>query len=119
MVTECVESPTCQFHLDFASLIILDFLQLRHSQFFLFFFKAQLLSKRDKLTEQLSEAGRLKSNIDRRCEAAAATVGRHLGARAEREHRRFLRAKVQLILRAREAQDRAAAAEEQAQALRI
>jgi protein Shroom len=77
-----------------------------------------LSAKRDKLSEQLSEARRLKANIDRRSEAAAATVGKYLGAQEEAEHRRFLIAKVRLIVDARDVQDRMQTAEEQMLALK-
>ncbi len=77
----------------------------------------QLTAKRDKLSDQLCEARRLKENIDRRSEAVARTLGRYLGADREAEHRAFLRAKVRLILRARELQEAAQLVAEQVAAL--
>ncbi len=77
-----------------------------------------MLAKRDKLSEQLSEAGRLKENIDRRSEVVARTLGRYLGHREEAEHRRFLATKVRIIVDSRELQDKIQLAEEQLETLK-
>jgi len=78
-----------------------------------------LLAKRDKLQEQLSEASKLKANIDRRSRAVSAFMAKYL-SEEEREdevtfedYRAFAADKVALVLRARDLQERIALAEEQ------
>ena len=85
-------------------------------------FQANLISKRDKLSDQLSEALKLKTSIDKRAETVSRMLEGYLGSDDDEpsfaDYQAFIRSKAALIVEAREAADRTAAAEEQLQALK-
>ena len=79
------------------------------------------MSKRDKLSDQLSEALKLKASIDKRAETVARTLRAYLTdeeAPSFTDYQRFIRTKAELIVETREAADRVAAAEEQLQSVK-
>ncbi|XP_026840858.1 protein Shroom isoform X2 [Drosophila persimilis] len=79
--------------------------------------KSVLESKRTRLYEQLEEAQRLKSDIDRRGTSIAGLLGKHLSADLCADYDYFINMKVKLIADARDLADRIKGGEEQLGAL--
>jgi hypothetical protein len=72
-----------------------------------------LISKRDKLREQLDEAKLLKQSIDKRAQLVSAMLQNRLGARHFAAYQLFLKKKVSLLVEQRLLADRIGTAEEQ------
>ncbi|XP_022227579.2 protein Shroom isoform X2 [Drosophila obscura] len=79
--------------------------------------KSVLESKRTRLYEQLEEAQRLKSDIDRRGNSIAGLLGKHLSADLCADYDYFINMKAKLIADARDLADRIKGGEEQLGAL--
>ena len=77
-----------------------------------------MTGKRDKLCEQLSEARKLKSNIDKRSAAVSTLLRAYLSPEEFSDYELFLRTKAKLIVESREVADKVALAEEQICALK-
>ncbi|XP_042234673.1 protein Shroom3-like [Homarus americanus] len=80
--------------------------------------KRILESKRDKLSEQLEEAKRLKENIDRRAIQVSKVLNQYLTEDQYADYDHFIKMKAKLIMDAREIDDKIKLGEEQQQALR-
>ncbi|KAK3866783.1 hypothetical protein Pcinc_027696 [Petrolisthes cinctipes] len=80
--------------------------------------KSILERKRDKLSEQLEEAKRLKENIDRRAVQVAKVLNQYLTEDQYADYDHFIKMKAKLIMDAREIDDKIKLGEEQQQALR-
>ena len=76
-------------------------------------FQELLVSKRDKLSEQMSEAKKLKENIDKRSLIVAQILKKYLKDNQFSEYLRFIRTKSKLILNTRDVQDKLSHCEEQ------
>lgn len=74
-------------------------------------------AKRDRLYEQLEEAQRLKSDIDRRGSSIAGLLGKHLSADLCADYDYFINMKAKLIADARDLAERIKSSEEQLGAL--
>ncbi|XP_017094148.2 protein Shroom isoform X3 [Drosophila bipectinata] len=79
--------------------------------------KGALEAKRDRLYEQLEEAQRLKSDIDRRGSSIAGLLGKHLSADLCADYDYFINMKAKLIADARDLAERIKSSEEQLGAL--
>lgn len=77
-----------------------------------------LESKRDKLSEQLEEAKRLKENIDRRAVQVSKVLHKYLTEDQYADYDHFIKMKAKLIMDAREIDDKIKLGEEQQKALR-
>ena len=77
-----------------------------------------LENKREKLSEQLDEAKRLKESLDRRSQVVASFLRGYLDEQQFADYERFVSAKARLVMDAREVQDKLALGEEQVRALR-
>ncbi len=77
-----------------------------------------LENKREKLSEQLDEAKRLKESLDRRSAAVSAFLRGYLDGRQFADYDHFAKMKARLIMDGREVQDKIALGEEQLRALR-
>lgn len=77
-----------------------------------------LESKREKLTEQLNEAKRLKENIDRRSATVSGFLHKYLTADQYADYDHFVKMKAKLIMDSREIGDKIKLGEEQIKALR-
>ncbi|XP_071548417.1 uncharacterized protein [Panulirus ornatus] len=80
--------------------------------------KRILESKRDKLSEQLEEAKKLKENIDRRAVQVSKVLNQYLTEDQYADYDHFIKMKAKLIMDAREIDDKIKLGEEQQQALR-
>ncbi|XP_064118238.1 uncharacterized protein LOC135223602 isoform X2 [Macrobrachium nipponense] len=76
-----------------------------------------LEGKRDKLSEQLEEAKRLKENIDRRAIQVSKVLNQYLNEDEYADYDHFIKMKAKLIMDAREIDDKIKLGEEQQQAL--
>ncbi|XP_068248628.1 protein Shroom3-like isoform X2 [Palaemon carinicauda] len=76
-----------------------------------------LEGKRDKLSEQLEEAKRLKENIDRRAIQVSKVLNQYLNEDEYADYDHFIKMKAKLIMDAREIDDKVKLGEEQQQAL--
>ncbi|XP_023161733.2 protein Shroom isoform X2 [Drosophila hydei] len=79
--------------------------------------KSTLAAKRERLYEQLEEAQRLKSDIDRRGSSIAKLIGKHLNVDICADYDYFINMKAKLIADARDLSDRIKSSEEQLNAL--
>ncbi|KRG04291.1 uncharacterized protein Dmoj_GI20162, isoform D [Drosophila mojavensis] len=79
--------------------------------------KSTLAAKRERLYEQLEEAQRLKSDIDRRGSSIAKLIGKHLNVDMCADYDYFINMKAKLIADARDLSDRIKSSEEQLNAL--
>lgn len=80
--------------------------------------KRILEGKRDKLSEQLEEAKRLKENIDRRAIQVSKVLNQYLNEDEYADYDHFIKMKAKLIMDTREIDDKIKLGEEQQQALR-
>lgn len=80
--------------------------------------KRILVSKRDKLSEQLEEAKRLKENIDRRAVQVSKVLNQYLTEDEYADYDHFIKMKAKLIMDAREIDDKIKLGEEQQVALK-
>lgn len=80
--------------------------------------KRILESKRDKLSEQLEEAKRLKENIDRRAVQVSKVLNQYLTEDEYADYDHFIKMKAKLIMDAREIDDKIKLGEEQQLALK-
>lgn len=80
--------------------------------------KRILESKRDKLSEQLEEAKRLKENIDRRAVQVSKVLNQYLTEDEYADYDHFIKMKAKLIMDAREIDDKIKLGEEQQVALK-
>ncbi|XP_043242937.1 nascent polypeptide-associated complex subunit alpha, muscle-specific form-like [Amphibalanus amphitrite] len=79
--------------------------------------KALLTSKRDKLSDQLSEARQLEEGVRRRRQLVDTCLERYLSSDELADHRHFVQTKAKLIQDAREIEDKIRRKEEQLAAL--
>lgn len=79
--------------------------------------KEVLASKRDKLTDQLSEAKKLKDNIDKRSKLVGDVLKKYLKESTLQDYGVYVKMKVKLIMESREVQEKIAIGEEQSVAL--
>lgn len=79
--------------------------------------QSTLAAKRERLYEQLEEAQRLKSDIDRRGSSIAKLIGKHLNVDICADYDYFINMKAKLIADARDLSDRIKSSEEQLNAL--
>ncbi|XP_059080117.1 NHS-like protein 1 isoform X2 [Tigriopus californicus] len=79
--------------------------------------KEALASKRDKLTDQLSEAKKLKDNIDKRSKLVGDLLKKYLKESTLQDYGVYVKMKVKLIMESREVQEKIAIGEEQSVAL--
>lgn len=70
------------------------------------------------MSEQLTEAKKLKANIDKRSMAVAQILGKYLKPDEFADYEHFMQMKAKLIMDTREVQDKIALADEQMNALR-
>lgn len=75
-------------------------------------------TKRDRLTEQLEEAKKLKIDIDRRGKLVAKTLEKHLSIEEYADYDYFINMKAKLIVDAREIADKIKLGDEQLSALK-
>ena len=78
-----------------------------------FYFQEQLLSKRNKLADQLDEAKKLKSNIDKRSSTVLSTLRKYLPDQVLADYENFIRTKARLIMELRQLNDKITLSEEQ------
>lgn len=83
-----------------------------------FFFQEQLRRKRDKLADQLSEAKKLKSNIDKRSSTVLSVLRKYLSDQMLSDYDKFIKTKARLIMESRQLSDKIALAEDQQTILR-
>ncbi|XP_043192642.1 serine/arginine repetitive matrix protein 2-like isoform X2 [Amphibalanus amphitrite] len=79
--------------------------------------RANLTSKRDKLSEQLEEARKLKLNIDRRSQQVNVFLQHYLSSDEYADYQHFIQMKAKLIMDSREIDDKLRLGEEQLAAL--
>ena len=79
--------------------------------------QALLTSKRDKLSDQLSEARQLEEGVRRRRQQVDACLERYLSRDELADHRHFVQTKAKLIRDAREIEEKIRRGEEQLAAL--
>eukprot|EP00095_Tigriopus_kingsejongensis_P005933 maker-scaffold316_size209483-snap-gene-1.28 protein:Tk05933 transcript:maker-scaffold316_size209483-snap-gene-1.28-mRNA-1 annotation:"protein shroom" len=80
--------------------------------------KEILSRKRDKLADQLSEAKKLKDNIDKRSKLVGDMLRKYLKDSTFRDYEVYVKMKTRLILESREIQEKIALGEEQSLALK-
>ena len=85
---------------------------------FSYIFQEQLSTKREKLSEQLTEAKKLKSNIDKRAAAVSQMLSKYLKPDEFSDYEHFIRTKTRLIMDAREIADKVVVGDEQMAALK-
>ena len=83
-----------------------------------FIFQEQLSAKREKLSEQLTEAKKLKSNIDKRAATVSQMLSKYLKPDEFSDYEHFIRTKTRLIMDAREIADKVVVGDEQMAALK-
>ena len=83
-----------------------------------FLFQEQLSAKREKLSEQLTEAKKLKSNIDKRAATVSQMLSKYLKPDEFSDYEHFIRTKTRLIMDAREIADKVVVGDEQMAALK-
>ena len=81
-------------------------------------FQEQLSAKREKLSEQLTEAKKLKSNIDKRAATVSQMLSKYLKPDEFSDYEHFIRTKARLIMDAREIADKVVVGDEQMTALK-
>ena len=81
-------------------------------------FQEQLSAKREKLSEQLTEAKKLKSNIDKRATTVSLMLSKYLKPDEFSDYEHFIRTKTRLIMDAREIADKVVVGDEQMTALK-
>ena len=79
--------------------------------------QANLTSKRDKLSDQLEEARKLKLNIDRRSQQVGVFLQHYLSSDEFADYQHFIQMKAKLIMDSREIDDKLRLGEEQLAAL--
>ena len=84
----------------------------------LIYFQEQLSTKREKLSEQLTEAKKLKSNIDKRAAAVSQMLSKYLKPDEFSDYEHFIRTKTRLVMDAREIADKVVVGDEQMAALK-
>lgn len=77
-----------------------------------------LENKREKLSEQLDEAKRLKESLDRRSSAVSSFLKIYLDVEQYADYDHFVKMKAKLIMDGREVQDKIVLGEEQVKALK-
>ncbi len=77
-----------------------------------------LENKREKLSEQLDEAKRLKESLDRRSSAVSSFLKVYLDEEQYADYDHFVKMKAKLIMDGREVQDKIVLGEEQVKALK-
>ena len=82
-------------------------------KFACFLLQEQLLSKRNKLADQLDEAKKLKSNIDKRSSTVLSTLRKYLPDQVLADYENFIRTKARLIMELRQLNDKITLSEEQ------
>jgi len=80
--------------------------------------KDQLFTKRDKLAEQLTEAKKLKQNIDKRSSTVSRILQKYLSEEQFSSYQTFIKTKTKLIIETRIINDKIALSEEQLNALK-
>lgn len=80
--------------------------------------KEQLFTKRDKLADQLSEAKKLKQNIDKRSSTVARILHKYLSQEQFTNYESFIKMKTKLIIESRIINDKITLSEEQLIALK-
>ena len=80
---------------------------------FFLFSQEQLLSKRNKLADQLDEAKKLKSNIDKRSSTVLSILRKYLSDQDLSEYENFITTKARLIMETRQLNDKITLSEEQ------
>jgi protein Shroom len=80
--------------------------------------KEQLFTKRDKLVEQLTEAKKLKQNIDKRSSIVSRILQKYLSEEQLSIYQTFIKTKTKLIIETRITNDKIALSEEQLNALK-
>lgn len=75
--------------------------------------KDQLVSKRDKLAEQLEEAKKLKANIDKRSTTVSAILRKYLSDQVLADYDNFIRAKARHVIDLRQINEKITVGEEQ------
>ena len=83
-----------------------------------YYFQEQLFTKRDKLAEQLTEAKKLKQNIDKRSLTVSRILNKYLSQEQFAHYEAFIKTKTKLIIESRIINDKIALSEEQANALK-
>ena len=83
-----------------------------------FVFQEQLFTKRDKLAEQLSEAKKLKQNIDKRSLNVSRILQKYLSDEQFMGYQNFIKTKTKLIIETRIINDKITLSEEQLNALK-
>ena len=81
-------------------------------------FQDQLFTKRDKLAEQLTEAKKLKQNIDKRSSTVSRILQKYLSEEQFSSYQTFIKTKTKLIIETRIINDKIALSEEQLNALK-
>lgn len=81
-------------------------------------FQKQLESKREKLSEQLDEAKRLKESIDKRSASVSTFLRGYLSEEQFQDYDHFVKMKAKLIMDSREIGDKILLGEEQIRALK-
>ena len=84
----------------------------------MFSLQEQLLGKRDKLADQLTEAKKLKQNIDKRSSAVSQILHKYLSGEQFTNYDMFIKTKTKLIIESRIINDKIALSEEQLNALK-
>lgn len=69
--------------------------------------------KRDKLVDQLEEAKKLKSNIDKRSSTVLSMLSKYLSDQVLSDYDKFIKSKARLIMETRQINDKISLSEEQ------